>query len=68
MDFKFLLPTNLLVIAAQPLVSLQTLTRIQSSKLAEVKTLIDSSASWAVYASIIGKISPTRLPDLIEYF
>ena len=39
-DFKFLLPTNLTAAAAQPLISLQTLVRIPSSKLAVVKNFL----------------------------
>ena len=49
MDFKFLLPTNLAVIAGQPLISLQILAKI----LAEVKTE-SGVLLGAAFDSIIG--------------
>ena len=67
-DFKFLLPANLTVIAAQALISLQSLSRIPSSKSAQIQSFKDLGAAWAVYASVIGKINPARLPHLIEYY
>ena len=67
-DFKYLLPANLTVIAAQPLISLQSLSRISSTKLAQIQSFRDWGAAWAVYTSVIGRINPARLPDLLEYF
>ena len=56
------------MIAAQPLVSLQSLSRIPSTKLAQIQSLRDWGTVWAVYTTVIGMINPARLPDLIEYF
>ena len=56
------------MVAAQPLISLQSLSRIPSSKLAQIQSFTDWGTAWPVYASVIGKINPARLPDLIEYF
>ena len=67
-DFKYLLPANLTVIAAQPLISLQSLSRISSTKLAQIQSFRDWGAAWAVYTSVTGRINPARLPDLLEYF
>ncbi len=69
-DFKLLLLSNLSVIAAQPMISLQSISRIPTAKLLSIQNFRDWSAAWAVYSSIciIGKINANRLPDLLEYF
>ena len=67
-DFKCLLPANLTVIAAHPLISIKSLSRFPSSKLAQIQSFRDCCAAWAVYTSVIGKINPARLPVLMEYF
>ena len=65
-DFKFLLPANLTVIATQPLISLRYLSRVPSSK--QIQSFKGWGAAWSVHASVIGKINPAFLQDLIEYF
>ena len=67
-NIKYILPANLTVIATQPLISLQCLSRISSTKLTQIQSFRDWGAAWAVYTSVIGRINPARLPDLIEYF
>ena len=42
--------------------------KIPISRLAQIQSFRDWGAAWAIYTSVIGKINPARLPDLIEYF
>ena len=49
-DFKFLLPANLAVIASLPAISQQNMSRIPPSRLKSISSFRDWSAAWAVSA------------------
>ena len=67
-DFKFLLPTNLSVISSLPSISLQSLAHLPAFKLTPINSFRDYAAVWGVFASIMEKIHPIHLPELIQYF
>ena len=66
-DFEYLLPANLTVIAAQPLISLQSLSRIPSFKLAQIQSLETKCCLGSLYVCN-RKDKSCSFTRLIEYF
>ena len=66
-SFKYLLRMNLSVISSLPSISLQSLAHMFASKLVQINSFRDWAA-WGVVASVMGKIHPNWLPELIQYF
>ena len=67
-DFKFLLPANLAVIASLPAISQQNMSRIPPSKLKSISSFRDWSAAWGVSASVVCQLNPAKYQDLLAYF
>ena len=59
-DFKFLLPSNLAVIASLPAISQQSMSRILPSRLKSISSFRDGSAAWTGFASVVCQLSPTK--------
>ena len=66
-DFKLLLPSNLAWLSVMPSLSTQSIARLITSKLSPVSCFRDWASAWAVYASVVSKVAPGNLPDLISY-
>ena len=66
--FKFLLPSNLAVIAFLAAISQQNISRIPPSRLKSISSFRDWSAAWAVFASVVSQLSPDNYLDLLAYF
>ena len=66
-DFKLLLPSNLAWLSVLPSLSTQSIARLITSKLSPVSCFRDWASAWAVYASVVSKVVPGNLPDLISY-
>ena len=66
-DFKLLLPSNLACLSVMPSLSTQSIARLITSKLSPVACFRDWASAWAVYASVVSKVAPGNLPDLISY-
>ena len=64
-DFKLLLP--LAWLSVMPSLSTQSIARLITSKLSPVSCFRDWASAWAVYASVVSKVAPGNLPDLISY-
>ena len=67
-DYKFLLPANLAVIASLPAFSQQNMSRIPPSRLKSISSFKDWSAAWAVSASVVCQLNPAKYQDLLAYF
>ena len=50
-----------------PSLSTQSIARLITSKLSPVSCFRDWESAWAVYASVVSKVAPGNLPDLISY-
>ena len=66
-DFKLLLPSNLALLTVIPSTSTQSIARIFSSKRSPITCFRDWASAWVVYASVVSKVAPGNLPDLISY-
>ena len=66
-DFKLLLPLKLALLSVMPSLLTQSIARLITSKLSPVSCLRDWASAWAVYASIVSKVAPGNLLDLISY-
>ena len=64
-DYKFLLPANLAVIASLPAFSRQNMSRISPSRLKSISSFKDSSAAWAVSASVVCQLNLAKYQDLL---
>ena len=64
----FLLPSNLAVIASLPAISQQSMSRIPPLRLKRISSFGDWSAAWAVFASVVCRLSPAKYQNLLAYF
>ena len=67
-DYKFLLPANLAVVASLPAISQQNMSRIQPSRLKSINSFKDWSTAWAVSASVLCQLNPAKYQGFIGLF
>ena len=67
-DFKFLLPANLAVIASLPAISQQNMSRIPPSGLKSIRSFRDWSAAWAVFCFSRMSTKPSQISGFIGLF